>query len=124
MKWTRASWTAALGCGLLWAALAARAQGRLDDYKRAAGLRKRVEGLAIKQPDNATWIEGADQFCYRRSVKEGHEFVMVDATTLVKKPAFDHERLAASLSKATGQSYTARKLPFPVVQFRDNGQAN
>ena len=97
--------------------------GTLDDYKRAAGLRKRVEGLAMNQPDNATWIEGADQFCYRRSVKEGHEFVMVDATTLVKKPAFDHERLAASLSKATGQSYTARKLPFPVVQFRDNGQA-
>ena len=111
MKRTLASSTAALCCGLLWASLAARAQGTLDDYKRATSLRKRVEGLALHLPDHTTWIEGADQFCYRRSVGEGHEFVMVDATTLAKKPAFDHERLAASLSKTTGQSYTAYKLP-------------
>ncbi|MGA3027884.1 MAG: DPP IV N-terminal domain-containing protein [Bryobacteraceae bacterium] len=123
MKRTIASATAALCCGLFLLSLAARAQGTLDDYKRASGLRKRVEGLAINLPDHATWIEGADQFCYRRSTKEGHEFVMVDATTLAKKPAFDHERLAASLSKATGHDYKAYKLPFPVVEFRDNGQA-
>jgi dipeptidyl aminopeptidase/acylaminoacyl peptidase len=124
MKPTFASlWTITLCCGLAWTALPARAQGKLDDYKRATGLRKSVEGLAIGLPDRAAWVEGADQFCYRRSTKEGHEFIMVDATTLTKKPAFDHQRLAASLSKATGHDYTAYKLPFPVVEFRDKGQA-
>ena len=52
-----------------------------------------------------------------------HEFVLVDAATLARKPAFDHERLAAALSKATGQSYTSHKLPFAMVEFRDKGQA-
>ncbi len=115
--------TRALCFCFLFALLNLRAQGRLDDYKRAIALRKSVEGLALNMPDHATWIEGTDQFCYRRSVKDGHEFVLVDAATLARKPAFDHERLAASLSKATGQTYTAHKLPFPVVEFRDKGQA-
>ena len=82
-----------------------------------------MEGLVLNMPDHATWIEGTDQFCYRRSMKDGHEFVLVDAATLARKPAFDHERLAAALSKATGQSYTAHKLPFAMVEFRDKGQA-
>ncbi len=109
-------------CSFL-ALLNVRAQGALDDYKRAIALRKSVEGLALNMPDHASWIDGADQFCYRRSVKDGHEFVLVDAVTLAKKPAFDQERLAAALSKATGKSYTAHKLPFAVVEFRDKGQA-
>ena len=37
---------------------------------------------------------------------------MVDADTQRKTPAFDHEKLAAALSKATGTSYTATTLPF------------
>ena len=99
------------------------AQGTLDDYKRAEGLRKSTEGLVVNMVDFTTWTEGTDQFVYRKSTKDGHEFVLVDAATLAKKPAFDHERLAAALSKATGQSYTAQKLPFPVVEFRDKGKA-
>jgi dipeptidyl aminopeptidase/acylaminoacyl peptidase len=117
------SLTAALCCCLLWNTASANAQGTIDDYKRAAGLRKSLEGLAIHLPGRVTWLEGTEQFCYRRSIKEGQEFVLVDAVTLAKKPAFDHARLAVVLSKATGQIYSANKLPFPVVEFRDKGQA-
>ena len=117
MKRARIPGIILLSCGL------AFAQGTLDDYKHAFGLRKSVEGLVIGLPERAAWIEGIDRFCYRRSVKDGHEFMLVDASTLEKKPAFDHERLAAALSKATGKTYTAHNLPFPFVEFRDKGAA-
>lgn len=99
------------------------AQGMLADYQRAAGLRERLQGLAINIPDRANWIGTTSRFWYRKSVKGGNEFVLVDAETLVKKPAFDHEKLAASLSAAAGQKYTALRLPFNSISFVENEKA-
>src|ERR1019366_6090068 len=75
-----------------------RAQGTADDYKRAQSLRDKFQGLAVNVPGNPTWIEGDNHFWYRKSVPGGYEFIIVDADTLTKKPAFDHEKLAATLS--------------------------
>jgi dipeptidyl aminopeptidase/acylaminoacyl peptidase len=44
---------------------------------------------------------------------------MVDADTRVKQPAFDHARLAESLSKASGHAYTAARLPFQNFSFSE-----
>ncbi len=88
------------------------AQGTLADYERASGLREKYQGLAVNLPERANWIEKTSRFWYRKAVKGGNEFVLVDAETLAKRPAFDHERLAASLSAAAGEKYTALKLPF------------
>jgi hypothetical protein len=90
----------ALMLGLILPAMA-YAQGTLADYERAQNLRKRFGGAAIDLPGRAVWIEQTSRFWYRKSVKGGNEFVLVDADTLARKPAFDHERLAASLSAAT-----------------------
>ena len=46
--------------------------------------------------------------------------MLVDAETLVKKPAFDHEKLAASLSTANNGKYSARTLPFSTFRFVDS----
>jgi hypothetical protein len=70
------------------------AQGTLADYQRAAGLRAKYEAAALNIPERATWLEG-DRFWYRKSVPGGHTFVIVDAATDAKSPAFDHEKLAA-----------------------------
>src|SRR6516225_6616156 len=72
------------------------------DYERAAKLREKYQGLAINVPEKANAIENTSRFWYRKSVKGGNEFVVVDAQTLEKKPAFDHERLAAAISPAAG----------------------
>jgi len=93
------------------------AQGKLADYERADSLRARVQGLVYNQIERPTWIENTSQFWYRKTVKGGNEFVLVDAEKLTKKPAFDHERLAISLSSATGVQYTAKKLPFTSITF-------
>src|SRR5207245_8207607 len=73
--------------------------------------------------DRPTWIGKTNRFWYRKSVKGGNEFVLVDAETLIKKPAFDHEKLAVSLSTATGKKYTPVTLPFMTLSFVDNEQA-
>src|SRR5713101_7521163 len=99
------------------------AQGTLADYERADNLRNRLQGLAINIPERANWIGTTSRFWYRKSVEGGNEFVLVDAETLTKKPAFDHERLAASLSSAAGEKYTALKLPFNAISFVDNEKA-
>ncbi|HEU4386826.1 MAG TPA: DPP IV N-terminal domain-containing protein, partial [Blastocatellia bacterium] len=99
------------------------AQGRLADYERATGLRERLQGLAVNIPERASWIGTTSRFWYRKSVKGGDQFVVVDAQTLEKKPAFDQERLAATLSTSAGQKYTALKLPFNAISFVDNEKA-
>lgn len=88
------------------------------DYERASGLREKYQAAAVNVAEPATWIKDAARFWYRKSVKDGHEFVMVDAATSQKRPAFDHEKLAAALSKATGGDYKPRRLPFNSVEFQ------
>ncbi len=94
------------------ASIPAFAQGTLADYQRAQDLRAKARGLVVNEPGAMTWIGESDHFWYPRSVKGGFEFVLVDASTSTKKPAFDHEKLAAAISTATGKKYTALALPF------------
>jgi len=90
------------------------------DYQRASGLREKYLALAPHVVDPATFIDRTNFFWYRRSVKGGHEFVMVDAATQAKTPAFDHDKLAQQLSKVIGKPYTGITLPFGMFVFADN----
>ncbi len=63
------------------------------------------------------WIEESSRFWYRKRVAAGHEFIYVDPASGEQRPAFDHERLASSLSKASGHSYVAYKLPFSTIEL-------
>src|SRR5215831_18362367 len=83
------------------------AQVTVADYARAAGLKDRYETLTANVAEVPEWIGKSDRFIYRKSVPGGHAFVLVDAVTLSKGPAFDHARLAESLSKVAGKRYTA-----------------
>jgi dipeptidyl aminopeptidase/acylaminoacyl peptidase len=98
------------------------AQGTLADYQRAQG-REKLQGLALNIPGPVNWIDATHRFWYRKSIRGGSEFVLVDADTLARKPAFDHEKLAASLSAATSEKYKAVTLPFSEVTFVDKEQA-
>jgi dipeptidyl aminopeptidase/acylaminoacyl peptidase len=100
-----------------------RAQGTMADYDRALKLREEYVSRAINVPERANWIGSSHHFWYRKSVRSGNEFVWVDAETQQKRPAFDHEKLAASLSSAASATYTALNLPFPSITFVDNEKA-
>src|SRR6185436_16670752 len=65
-----------------------------------------------------TWIDGS-RFWYRKSVKGGNQFVLVDAATGEKKAPFDHARLATALTGAASAQtpFTALTLPFTEFTF-------
>src|SRR6516165_2000510 len=87
------------------------AQGTLADYQRAHDLPSKAR-LVVNVPGAITWIGNTDRFWYPRTVKGGTEFVLGDASAATKDLAFDHEKLAAAISKATGKTYKALALPF------------
>jgi dipeptidyl aminopeptidase/acylaminoacyl peptidase len=113
---------------LVWLAIAMRplsagAQGAPADYARAEGLRARYESAAIDIAGPPTAIGHTHRFWYRKSVKGGEEFMTIDGDTPGKQPAFDHEKIAQSLSRVTGNTYAALKLPFNAIAFTDEGSA-
>jgi len=93
------------------------------DYDRADALRAKYEALAVDIAGPATWIGKSERFWYRKAVTGGHRFVIVDARTTRKQPAFDHDRLAAGLSDAGAGDYTGLTLPFNTFSFVDNETA-
>ncbi|HET7622992.1 MAG TPA: DPP IV N-terminal domain-containing protein [Gemmatimonadaceae bacterium] len=100
-----------------------RSQGTAADYARAEGYRERTSGLVVDEPDTPVWLSEGHRFWYRKSVEGGHVFVMVDANARKKAPAFDHERLAASLAKAMHDTITATTLPFRGFALVDDDAA-
>jgi dipeptidyl aminopeptidase/acylaminoacyl peptidase len=108
-----------MGCALsLWPAMAA-AQVTKADYDRAQSLRDQYEALAVNVADAPTWLGTTHRFWYRRTRPDGFEFVVMDADTRQKQPAFDHARLADALSNASGETYKPTRLPFQTFTFND-----
>src|SRR5262249_6127081 len=93
------------------------------DYARAVGLRAKYESLAVDIAGPATAIGRTHRFWYRKDVRGVAEFVVVDADTQQRQPAFDHEKIAASLSIAAGHAYKAASLPFTTLTFVPDGTA-
>jgi dipeptidyl aminopeptidase/acylaminoacyl peptidase len=96
------------------------AQGMQADYERALGLRKKYEALVGNAAEAPHWIGSTHRLWYRRAIKDGHDFQLVDADAKTKAPAFDHARLAAALSSVVGKPYTALDLPFNAFEYVDN----
>jgi dipeptidyl aminopeptidase/acylaminoacyl peptidase len=109
----------ALSAALVFVSVPAAAQVTTADYQRAQSLREQYESAAVSVPEAATWIGTTHRFYYRRSLVNGFEFVTVDADTQQRQRAFDHQRLAESLSRASGNTYSATRLPFQNFTFND-----
>ncbi len=70
------------------------------------------------------WFADNTAFWYRTDFAGGRRrFVRVDAGRGVRTAAFDHEKLAAGMSKAAGQVYTADHLPLTAFEYAPDGQA-
>ncbi len=125
MTSTRRAFAALIVCTPALLPRPAGAQGTAADYRRAIGLRDAYQALALNVPEPATWIEKTNRFWYRRSVKGGHEFILIDAASRQKQPAFDHERLASALNATVKpeKAYTAVTLPFTTFVYADDQKA-
>jgi dipeptidyl aminopeptidase/acylaminoacyl peptidase len=70
--------------------------------------------FVLRMPD------GTENTCfwYRNNLSDNtKEFVLVNAERRTRQPAFDHQKLASALSKATGDEYQVDKLPFDNIEF-------
>ena len=68
------------------------------------------------------WMAG-DQFWYRILVPRGSEFVLVNPAKGTRSPAFDHQKLAAAISTATGVKTEAAMLPFQTFLYTADGKS-
>ena len=96
------------------------AQARPVDYEQAANLREKLQPLASNIVEQRSWIEKTSRFWYRKSVKGGFEFNVVDALTATRKIAFDHEKLAAALATVLEDKVDPNNLPFSSIRFTDD----
>ena len=104
------------------------AQSPLSDeakaaYDRADSFNRRTERLVVGLAEPPNFLDAPGKLWDRKSVNGGDEFVIVDAVAKTKAPAFDHARLAASLSAAADGNYTAVTLPFTTFLFVNDMQA-
>lgn len=92
------------------------------DYDRASELVYNTDQLVDRGSIRPNWLAD-DRFWYTVSDAKGTEFILVDPARKTRTPAFDHQKLASALSKASGKTYTAGKLPFQTISFTADGKA-
>lgn len=73
-----------------------------------------LAGKAKNLAPQIRWICGTQQCWYQRETIDGHEWVVVDATTGMKRAAFDHQLLAEQLAQS-GKTAEAKALPIHVT---------
>lgn len=93
-----------------------------DEYRRAEKmLSAYTADLAYGVSVNPHWINN-DHFWYANKVREGTEFILVNAAEGTRKKAFDHDKLAVLLSGEVGEDAEAFNLPFNYIRFSDDMQ--
>ncbi len=75
--------------------------------------------LVTGTPSRPHWLAN-DRFWYRVTRETGPQFMLADPAKGSVAPAFDHPALAAALSKASGKTVDANKLPFETIEISDD----
>ncbi|MBO0951303.1 S9 family peptidase [Fibrella forsythiae] len=108
-------------------ALCANAQPRptltANEYEKAQRfMGSNAEQLIDHGSLRPNWLSG-DRFWYRDLNAGGSEFVLVDPAKGMRSAPFDAQKLATTLSKVTGKTYEAARLPFQSFSFTPGNQA-
>ncbi len=89
--------------------------------ERYAAAEKLLTPVAAGKVRNTTltvrWIGQSSECWYERRNTDGREWIVVDAASGARRPAFDHQLMAALL-RARGQEAEAANLPIAVSQIR------
>ena len=94
----------------------------VKDYERAESfLNYNTAPLIDYDSVRPEWLPG-DKFWYRTLTPKGSEFISVDPAKKTRSAAFDQQKLAAALSKATGKVYEAEMLPFSSFSLSADGK--
>lgn len=93
-------------------------------YREAGELDSTVRKVAVNNEILPNWNAGGHSFWYKRNLDgRNWEFIYADVTLGVRKPAFDHVRLAEALTRFSGKVQDATKLKPDELFFRNAGAA-
>ena len=108
---------------LVLASAGALAQGTAADYTRADSLAARVRGKIVNAVNQANWIGGTAYVWYRKTTPTGTTYILINADSALKRPAFDQLRLAQSLTAVLKRTVIADSLPLNNLMFTDDRSA-
>jgi dipeptidyl aminopeptidase/acylaminoacyl peptidase len=92
-----------------------------DDYAKAERfLGQNVAPLVTGVAGRPTWLSDG-RFWYRATTAGGSAFMLVDPARRTREPAFDHARLGAALSAASGGPVDGNRLPFQSIDLATGG---
>ena len=95
----------------------------INDYRFAESrLIYNTAPLVDNNTVSPEWLEDG-RFWYRVLTARGSEFILVNPAKATRSAALDQEKLAASLSKATGKNYTPYALPFRFFWFVNDNKS-
>jgi len=77
----------------------------------------RMNDLIYSTTVNPRWIQGTDRFWYDFETASGKKFWIADAARATKSELFDHDRIAAELTRLTRDPYDAQHLPITTIRF-------
>ncbi len=94
-----------------------------NDYEQAQRfLLTNADQLVDHGSVRPNWLPG-DRFWYRNLTARGGEFILVDPVRGTRTVVFDQQKLADQLSKTTGKTYEAYKLPFQTINPSSDKQS-
>ncbi|MDB9732673.1 S9 family peptidase [Polaribacter sp.] len=95
-------------------------QFTLLEYEDAAKhMDRSLYGLVYNQVSGSAFVNNKN-LLYTTKTKDGKKFVLVNTKTQTKETAFNHEKLAKTLSKKLDKEINANALPISNVSFSDN----
>jgi len=70
------------------------------------------------------WFGGDSRFWYVNDLAQGgREFILVNAETATRQPAFDHARAAKALATFLKKNVEPNHLPVDSIRFSDDGKS-
>ncbi|HWZ43857.1 MAG TPA: DPP IV N-terminal domain-containing protein [Candidatus Saccharimonadales bacterium] len=109
-------------CILCIAATSQQRQLTAADYARAEKFMGYNTNPLVSHNIRPAWMPDG-RFWYRDTSADGSAFVVFDPAKPAREPAFDHAKVAAALSTASGKTYDKAHLPFMSFEYSANGQS-
>jgi len=102
----------------------ALAQGTQADYDRATSLRESTRNTVFRRKVEPNWAADGKRLWYRIEVAPREfKFVIADAASGTREPAFDNVDLAEKLADATKKTVNSERLAIQQLTIVDNEDA-
>ncbi|MDX1410422.1 MAG: S9 family peptidase, partial [Saprospiraceae bacterium] len=82
-----------------------------------------MEKMVFSTSVDPHWLKNSDRFWYMYETSEGKKWYIVDPVRGVKSELFDRIKIAADMSRLTGDPFDAKHLDIQKLRFVNNETA-